>query len=106
VSVVPDFGITAAVNDSKAVVAVRGELDVSTAPRLKETLGQLIDKGVRDLTLDLTDLVFIDSNGLHALVASLKRLRERDGTLRLRAPRPNVRKVLEIVGLTEVVPID
>lgn len=85
-----------------AVVQVCGELDVSTAPRLYEQLVSLADEGVLDVTVDLTGLDFIDSSGLHALLAGLKWLRRQGGNLELRSPRPSTRKVFEITGLRSV----
>lgn len=85
-----------------AVVQVWGELDLSTAPRLDEQLVSLADEGVLDVTVDLADLDFIDSSGLQALVAGLKRLREQGGGLRLHSPKPSTLKVLEITGLTSL----
>ncbi len=104
-TVLPEFDVISTVDDREAVVQVRGELDASTAPLLRDTVSALVGDGVRAITVDCSDLEFIDSNGLHALVVSLKRLREHDGELRLRSPRPSTRKVLEIVGLAGVIPI-
>ena len=79
---------------------VCGELDLSTASRLDEQLVSLADEGVLNVTLDLANLDFIDSSGLQALVAGLKRLRAQGGDLGLRSPRASTLKVLEITGLT------
>lgn len=96
------FDILVVRNGRAAVVQVCGELDLSTASRLHEQLVSLADEGVLDVTVDLAEMDFIDSSGLQALVAGLKRLREQGGDLGLRAPRPSTRKVLEITGLTSV----
>ena len=96
------FDIVVVRTGEGAVVQVRGELDLSTAPRLRDELVNLADEGVRDVTVDLVDLDFIDSSGLSALVAGLKRLREQGGDLGLRSPKPSTLKVLEITGLTSV----
>ena len=79
-----------------------GELDLSTAPRLDEQLLNMSDEGVLDVTVDLARLDFIDSSGLQALVAGLKRLREQGGDLGLRSPKPSTLKVLQITGLRSV----
>ena len=81
------------------VMAVSGELDMSTAPDLSDALADVVDRHPGDLTVDLADLAFIDSTGLTVLVRASKRLREHDATLRLSSPTPSVRRVLEIVGL-------
>jgi anti-anti-sigma factor len=82
-----------------AVVAVSGELDLSTAPGLGEALAQVVERHPHALTVDLAGLAFIDSTGLTLLVRTSNRLREQDGTLSLASPTPPVRRVLEIVGL-------
>ena len=79
-----------------------GELDMSTADQLRTELSRVTSGGARHVTVDMSDLVFIDSTGLSVLITGLKRLRQGGGDLALRAPNPSTRKVLEITGLTEV----
>lgn len=85
-----------------AVVQVCGELDLSTAPRLDEQLVILADEGVVDVTVDLAGLDFMDCSGLRALVAGVQRFREQGGDLGLRSPRPSTRRVLKVLGLTNL----
>ena len=66
-----------------AVLRVRGEIDICTAPELREHVIKLVADGVRHITADLRAVDFLDSTGLGALVGSLKRLREQDGSLTL-----------------------
>lgn len=82
-----------------------GELDMSTAPQLREELLQLASDGAQTVTVDLSELEFIDSTGLSVLITGLKRLRQGGGDMALRSPTPGTRRVLEITGLTEVFPI-
>jgi len=100
-----DFRVTAEVADAAATVAVRGEVDVYTAPQLRECLYDVIRKGGTRVVLDLTEMTFIDSTGLGVIVGSLKRLREAGGDLVLKAPSRSTRKVLEITGLTRILEI-
>jgi anti-sigma B factor antagonist len=93
-------------DDSWPVVTVAGEVDVETSPVLEERLTSVLDQGHSSIRIDLRDVSFLDSTGLSALISCLKRCRAAEGELRLVAPRPNVRKVLEITGLTDVFPID
>ena len=83
-------------------VRLLGELDMSTAPQLRDELLRLASDGAREVTVDLSELQFMDSTGLSVLITGLKRLRERGGDLALRSPTPSTRRVLEITGLTEV----
>src|SRR5918912_3313340 len=61
------------------VLEVGGEVDVYTAPRLRERLVELVDGGARDVVVDLSRVDFLDSTGLGVLVGALKRLRSAGG---------------------------
>ncbi len=88
--------------DTRHEVRLLGELDMATAGRLREELGRLATNGARLVTVDMSDLAFIDSTGLSVLISAVKRLRQQGGDMALRSPTPGTRKVLEITGLTEV----
>ncbi|HJV08086.1 MAG TPA: STAS domain-containing protein [Acidimicrobiales bacterium] len=79
-----------------------GELDMSTAPQLRDELVRLTSNGASQVTVDLSELAFVDSTGLSVLITGLKRMRESGGDLALRSPQPSTQRVLEITGLTEV----
>jgi anti-sigma B factor antagonist len=86
------------------VVAVRGEIDVATSPRLRTELRALLGRGATEITLDFAGVTFVDSSGLGVLVGALKRLREGAGSddarsLRIVGTQDAVRKVFEITGL-------
>ena len=83
-------------------VRLLGELDMSTAPQLREELLRLTSGGATMVTVDLSQLAFVDSTGLSVLITGLKRLRQQGGEMALRSPTPGTRRVLEITGLTEV----
>lgn len=102
---VPDFAIDVTRTGDAAVVRVIGELDLATAPRLREEIVALVSSGVCAVTVDLIRLEFIDSTGLSVLVTTLKHMREHGGDLALRSLNPSTLKVFEISGLTEVFPI-
>ena len=96
------------IDDASAsgVVVVTGEIDLHTAPRLRETLLGHLTNDDRHLTVDLSGVTFIDSTGLSVLIAGLRRARSLGGDLRLRAPSRQTYKVLELTKLTEVFAID
>lgn len=85
-------------------VVVRGEVDMATAPQLREALTALLDDGATRLVLDCRGLEFLDSSGIGVLIAVRKRLGD-DGSLTLDAPPAHVRKVLELTGVSEHVTI-
>jgi anti-sigma B factor antagonist len=86
----------------RCVVELEGELDVSTSERLRAQLLELIEDGCRELVIDMSNLLLIDSTGLGVLVGVLKRVLQHDGEMLLQAPRPAARKVFAITGLDQV----
>jgi anti-sigma B factor antagonist len=84
------------------VLAVTGEIDVYTAPGLRERLVELVQAGTSRVIVDLTAVSFVDSTGLGVLVSGLKRCREAGGDLPLVVVQPQILKVFEITGLTAV----
>jgi anti-sigma B factor antagonist len=99
---VPDFKMDATIKGGRAILAVTGSVDLTTAPALRNRLAELIDDGRLCIVADLTDTDFLDSTGLGALVAALKRLRMKDGEIRVVCPAGHVRKVFEITSLDRV----
>src|SRR5437660_608014 len=85
------------------VLTVRGEVDVTTTPRVRAQLIALLSDGTPQLIVDLEGVDFLDSSGLGALVAALKLARSRSGELRVVCEHQrSVRKVLEVTGLERV----
>lgn len=100
-----EFGIEVSDRDGCVVVAVRGEVDLATAPALKSRLLDLVTAGVTEIVVDLSNTEFLDSTGLGAVVAAYKRVRAHDGHLKLVATSSRVKRVFEITNLDRVVPI-
>jgi anti-sigma B factor antagonist len=88
--------------DGVEVVDVEGEIDIYTAPRLRELLIDLVSQGSYQLIVNLDQVGFLDSNGLGVLVGGLKRARAHDGSLDLVCTRERILKILRITGLTKV----
>jgi anti-sigma B factor antagonist len=93
----PELELVPVVDGTTARVTVRGEIDVATAPQLREMLHDLIQGGASQIVLDCRDLGFLDSSGIGLLVAARKRLGA--GELVIESPPPHVRKVLELTGV-------
>ncbi len=87
------------------VVSVAGEIDVATAPQLRDRLQAQVAAGNATIGVNLLDVTFLDSTALGVLVGALKRCREAGGDLRLVMAEPRILKVFEITGLTGVFPI-
>jgi anti-sigma B factor antagonist len=90
---------------ARTVISVTGEIDVYTAPTLRERLNELVGQGEYDLVVDMAGVEFLDSTGLGVLVGGLKRTRSHQGTLRLVCNQEKIIKVFRITGLTKVFPI-
>jgi anti-sigma B factor antagonist len=88
-----------------AVLEVAGEIDVYTAPKLREKLIELVNEGSYHLVVDLERVDFLDSTGLGVLVGGLKRVRNHDGSLALVCTQEKILKIFRITGLTRVFPI-
>jgi anti-anti-sigma factor len=85
--------------DGKTVVAVRGELDASNAPRLFEQFALLSRSGVTEVELDLSHLKSMDSTGLSVVVAEHKRTRSDGGGLVILSPNRRVIRLFQLAGL-------
>lgn len=101
-----DFRVDTTSDGPVASVAVGGELDAATAPVLDEAIRKLDrDDLVREVTVDLGDVGFIDSSGLSVLVAAHKRLRARGVSLVIDNATPGARRLFAIAGLDTVLTI-
>jgi anti-sigma B factor antagonist len=97
-----DFQIGERAGVTPPVIAVSGEIDVATAPQLRECLHHVIARGESTVVLDLLGVTFLDSTALGVLVGALKRCRELGGDLHLVVADPRIMKIFEITGLTNV----
>jgi anti-sigma B factor antagonist len=83
----------------RTVLEVGGEIDVYTAPRLKERLLELVADGTRQIIVDLEAVEFLDSTGLGVLVGGLRRVRAEGGHLALVCTQERILKIFRITGL-------
>lgn len=93
---------TRAFDDHTSVIELEGEVDVYTAPQLKQQIITLLDNNTTKVIVDLTSVDYLDSTALGVLIGGLKRLRERDGSLDLVCPNPRIRRIFEITGLDKI----
>src|SRR2546423_11636914 len=94
-----DLGLVEREQDGWTVLAVSGEIDIATAPSLREKLHSLLADTKPRLVIDLDDVGFLDSTALGVLVGALKRARTDDGVVRIACAQPRVLKVFEITRL-------
>jgi anti-sigma B factor antagonist len=94
-----DLGLEVTEQDGVAVLGVRGEVDVSTAPRLRQQLVELASQGYQRAVVDLEQVEFLDSTGLGVLVGGLKRFRNLGGDLIIVCTQSRLLKLFAITGL-------
>ena len=87
------------------VVSLRGEIDVYTAPRLRQALIDLVEGGAKDIVVDMDRVDFLDSTGLGVLVGGLKRVKSNEGEMKLVVTQDRIMKIFDITGLSKVFPI-
>ena len=84
------------------VLTVAGEIDVYTAPRLRDRISELVGEGVYRIIVDLESVDFLDSTGLGVLVGGLKKVRSHGGSLALVCTQERLLKIFRITGLAKV----
>jgi anti-anti-sigma factor len=97
------FSISTSDRDGCAVVVIRGELDLATAPDLQAVLTERLDAG-QDVVVDLRELAFMDSTGLRVLVASHARVEDSEQKFLIVRPPPDaaIARILAIAGVESV----
>jgi anti-anti-sigma factor len=88
----------------RVTLALAGELDIDSAPRLHDALTKIVADDVRALTLDLSRLAFIDSSGLAAIVYASRLCERRGCELELVRGAENVQRVFDVSGLGPSLP--
>ncbi|MGN6782406.1 MAG: STAS domain-containing protein [Marmoricola sp.] len=88
--------------DGRTIVAVGGEIDVYTAPRLRDEISDLVGQGRHRLVIDMEKVDFLDSTGLGVLVGGLKKVRAHDGSMELICSQDRLLKIFRITGLAKV----
>ncbi|MFF3020163.1 STAS domain-containing protein [Streptomyces sp. NPDC057939] len=94
---VPTLGINVRTHEAGTVITIAGELDCDTVPHIRRAINALDLRG-HTLTLDFTDVTFMDSTALNMLLTTRLRAREQGGTLELLGLRPPALHVLYITG--------
>jgi stage II sporulation protein AA (anti-sigma F factor antagonist) len=89
----------------RVVVRAEGEIDVRTAPGLRRALDEAVAAGSGDLVVDMAAVTFLDSSGLGVLLGRLRRMPP-GRRLVLRRPRPTVRALLDLAGVTRLVAVE
>jgi anti-sigma B factor antagonist len=99
------FTVLTAARSGECVVKAEGEIDVATAPQLRDLLLAELDAAPERLIVDMADVSFIDSSGLSALIDAFKQGQSTAIQMFLRAPSRGVNLVLGVSGLDKVFPV-
>lgn len=94
-----DLGVEVTEQAGIPILGIRGEVDVSSAPRLRQSLVELANEGRAWAVIDLDHVEFLDSIGLGVLVSGLRRFRTMGGDLLLSCTQRRILRVLEITRL-------
>jgi anti-sigma B factor antagonist len=86
----------------RTVVTVGGEIDVYTAPKLRDKITELVNSGHHALVIDMEKVEFLDSTGLGVLVGGLKKVRAQEGSMELICSQDRLLKIFRITGLSKV----
>lgn len=93
------------VDGTPPMIEVRGDLDLATAPELRSAVAELRHGEVTELVLDLRRASIVDSVGLSVIVATHARMADDGGVLRVLV-NPELRRVLDLTGLLDVLHVD
>ena len=94
-----DLGVETTEYGGAAVLVLRGEIDIATAPQFRQAMVEAADRVGAVVVVDLDQVEFIDSTGLGVLVGGLKRARTSGGDLVLVCTQPRILRLLEVTRL-------
>jgi anti-sigma B factor antagonist len=95
--------ITEIIQNKTSIVAISGSVDALTADEVTQYLTNGISAGKEQIVLDLSQVDFMSSAGLRAILATLKESRKQGGNLHLANAQPGVEKILKMSGITSIV---
>jgi stage II sporulation protein AA (anti-sigma F factor antagonist) len=85
------------------MVRIKGEMDLASADQIRNEVDQrLLGDKCRHLLLDLTRVTFIDSSGIGVILGRYRKLTDEGGRLVILKPQPQVRRVLDISGVSRL----
>ena len=89
-------------SDGMQALDLEGEVDVYTAPLLRQAIVDQVEAGTKHLLINLGKVEYLDSTGLGILIGGVKRLKEQGGSLRLVGPSARITRIFEITGLNKI----
>jgi anti-sigma B factor antagonist len=92
-------------DDGTQIFVLHGSLDIATTPAVRAALLDAADRGQHEIVIDVTDLEFLDSTGLGALIGAHKRAKDNGGSVQLVVAEGQILRLLRITGLLAVFPV-
>jgi anti-anti-sigma factor len=83
---------------NRALITLTGEIDLTSAPLVRESLAQCLRDGIRTIDIDLATVTFCDCSGLNAFLDAFLLTAEAGGYLRLHGPSPAVSRLFTLAG--------
>lgn len=97
--------MTSQASTAPVTIVLTGEIDASNAATITTQVERALGSGARDIVVDLTDVSFFDSTGLGALIAARTACGDGGAALSLRAPSPQVRRILDLTATASLFPL-
>lgn len=93
-------------DDNKVLGFIEGEIDAFTAPMLREKLAEITLNDSKEITLDLSQVSYMDSTGLGVFVGFFKNTKAENATLKLTGLSSRLKRLFDITGLGEIMDIE
>ncbi len=84
------------------IISCQGRMDANSSPKFKEYLKSLLDKGDTRLVITMDEVEFLDSSGLGALVACMRKAKEKKGEIKISGLRPEVRTIFDMTRVSRL----
>ncbi len=97
-----DLKIQSKTEENRIILFISGDIDAYHSPKLKEEMEPFINGEMRDISLDLSDVPYIDSAGLGTLVSILRETRNGKKSLKLIGLRQNIKRIFEMTRLDKI----
>lgn len=94
---------TKSIVDGKAIVSLKGRLDVTISSEVEDELNHLIQReSIKHIILDLTEVEYMSSSGFRVAIAILRKLKDEDGSLKFCSLKPSVKRLFDVIELTSL----
>jgi len=103
----PELTVTTSTDGATTVLGVSGEIDIGTAPVLRETFLRLLDQDeIPEIALDVSGVTFCDSSGLAVLLMGARRWQSEGKRFALRSPSQTLARLVDLTGVRRAFEIE